>query len=47
MQPPEDLKGRPIAGGVNSPTQGTSGLLEKILYFHDCHPYILHWLNVS
>ena len=47
MQPPEDLKGRPIVGGVNSPTQGISGLLEKIFYFHDCHPYILHWLNVS
>ena len=31
MQLPEDLKGRPIVGGPNSPTQGTSGLLEKIL----------------
>ena len=31
MQPPEDLKGRPIAGGSNFPTQGISGLLEKIL----------------
>ena len=31
MQPPEDLKGRPIVGGPNSPTQGISGLLEKIL----------------
>ena len=30
-QPPEDLKGRPIVGGPNSPTQGVSGLLEKIL----------------
>ena len=31
MQPPEDLKGRPIVGGPNSPTQGISVLLEKIL----------------
>ena len=31
MQPPEDLKGRPIVGGPNSPTQGISALLEKIL----------------
>ena len=31
MQPPEDLKGRPIVGGPNSPTQGISGLSEKIL----------------
>ena len=30
MQPPEDLKGEPIVGGPNSPTQGISGLLEKI-----------------
>ena len=31
MQSPGDLKGRPIVGGPNSPTQGISGLLEKIL----------------
>ena len=31
MQPPEDLKGRPTVGGPNSPTQGISVLLEKIL----------------
>ena len=31
MQPPEDLKGRPIVGGPNSPTNGISGFLEKIL----------------
>ena len=31
MQPPEDLKGRPIVRGPNSPTQSISGLLEKIL----------------
>ena len=31
MQPPEDLKGIPIAGGPYSPTEGISGLLEKIL----------------
>ena len=31
MQPPEDLKGGPIVGGPNFPTQGISGLLEKIL----------------
>ena len=31
MQPPDDLKRRPIVGGQNSPTQGISGLLEKIL----------------
>ena len=31
MQPPEDLKGRPIAGGPNSPTQRISGFLGKIL----------------
>ena len=31
MQPPEDLKGRPTVGGPNSPTQGISGLSEKIL----------------
>ena len=31
MQPLEDLKGRPIVGDPNSPTQVTSGLLEKIL----------------
>ena len=31
MQPPEDLKRRPTVGGPNSPTQGISGLLEKIL----------------
>ena len=30
MQPPQDLKGRPTVGGPNSPTQGISGLLEKI-----------------
>ena len=30
MQPPEDLKGRPIVHGQNSPTQGIRGLLEKI-----------------
>ena len=30
MQPSDDLKGIPIVGGPNSPTQGTSGLLEKI-----------------
>ena len=27
MHPSEDLKGRPIVGGPNSPTQGISGLL--------------------
>ena len=31
MQPPKDLKGRPIVGGPNSPTRGISALLEKIL----------------
>ena len=31
MQPPEDLKRRPIVGCLNSPTQGISGLLEKVL----------------
>ena len=31
MQPPKDLRRRPTAGGLNSPTQGISGLLEKIL----------------
>ena len=31
MQPPNDLKGRHIAGGPNSPTQDISDLLEKIL----------------
>ena len=31
MQPPEDLKGRPIVGGPNSPTHGISSFLEKIL----------------
>ena len=31
MQPPEDLKERPIEDGPKSPTQGISGLLEKIL----------------
>ena len=31
MQPPEDLKGSPIVGGPNSPTQGISAVLEKIL----------------
>ena len=31
MQPPQDLKERPIVGGPNSPIQGISCLLEKIL----------------
>ena len=31
MQPPEDLKGRPIAGSPNSLTQRISGFLGKIL----------------
>ena len=31
IQPPEDSKGRPIVGGPNSPTQGISGFIEKIL----------------
>ena len=31
MQPPEDLKGRPTVGDPNSPSQGISGLLQKIL----------------
>ena len=31
MQPPENLKGRPTVGASNSPTQGISGLLEKML----------------
>ena len=31
MQPPEDLKGGPIVGSPNFPTQGITGLLEKIL----------------
>ena len=31
MEPPENLKGRPIVGGLDSPTQSTSGLLEKKL----------------
>ena len=31
MQPLEYLKGRPIVGGPNAPTQGISWLLEKIL----------------
>ena len=31
MQPPQDLKERPIVGGLNSPAQGISSLLEKIL----------------
>ena len=30
MQLPEDLKGRPVVGGPNSPIQVISGLLEKI-----------------
>ena len=31
MQPPEDLKGRPILGDPSSSIQGISSLLEKIL----------------
>ena len=31
MQPPQDLKGRPIVGGPNSPIQDIIALLEKIL----------------
>ena len=31
MQLPEDLKGRPVIGGPNSPIQDISGLLEKIV----------------
>ena len=31
MQPLDDLKGRPIVGGPNSPNQSVSCLLEKIL----------------
>ena len=31
MQPPEDLTGRPIVDEPNPPSQGISGLLEKIL----------------
>ena len=31
IQPPQDLKGRPIVGGPNSPIQGIIALLEKIL----------------
>ena len=31
MQRPDDLKRRPIVGDQSSPTQGISGLLEKIL----------------
>ena len=31
MQPPKDLKERPIVGGRNSPTQGISGVSVKIL----------------
>ena len=31
MQLPEDLKSRPTVGGPNAPTQGISGLIEKIL----------------
>ena len=31
MQPQDYLKGRPIVSGPNSPTQGISGLSEKIL----------------
>ena len=31
MQPPENLKERCIVGSPNSPTQGISGLLEKML----------------
>ena len=27
MQPPEDLKGRPIVGGPNSPTQGITAII--------------------
>ena len=35
MDPPENLKGRPIIAGPNSPTQHLSELLEKILHwFH-------------
>ena len=37
MQMPDDLKGRPINGDVNSVTQGLSKLLEKIL-----KPLVLH-----
>ena len=31
MEPPEDLKGRPIVGGPNSPIEAIAGLLEKLL----------------
>ena len=31
MEPPEDLKGRSIAGGPNSPIQGVSDPLDKLL----------------
>ena len=31
MQPPKDLKGRLIVDELNPPSQGISGLLEKIL----------------
>ena len=31
MEPPEDLKGRPIVGGPNSPVEAIGGLLEKLL----------------
>ena len=31
MEQPEDLKKRPILGSPSFPTQGISGLLEKLL----------------
>ena len=41
MQPPEDLKGRPIVGGPNSPTQGISGLFRE-----NINPYCFMFENI-
>ena len=37
MQPPEKLKGRPVVGGPNSPTQGISGLKSYCLMFENIY----------
>ena len=42
IQPPKDLKGRSIVDGSNYPTQGISGLLEKIL-----NPYCFMFENIN
>ena len=43
MAPPDDLKGRPIIAGPNSPTQHLSKLLEKIL--SPLVPYIKSYIK--